>query len=56
MDKITPYLRPLVIVVFGLIIWYRKLDTFVDAWVIGCLCLAYGLLRAFFVWKKSRAN
>lgn len=53
MAKISPYLRPIIIIVFGLIIWIRKIDTFIDSWLIASMCLVYGLLRAYFVYRKQ---
>ena len=56
MIKIAPYLRPIIIIIFGLIIWFRQLDTFVDAWVIRCICFVYGFLRAYLVYRKRSDN
>ena len=56
MAKISPYLRPMIIIIFGLIIWFRKIDAFIDSWLIACICFVYGILRAYFVYRKQSSN
>ncbi|MDB4835440.1 hypothetical protein OAH12_02515 [Cyclobacteriaceae bacterium] len=56
MDKVLPYVRPLIIVVFGLTIWIRGIETFVPSWVTFVLCLIYGGVRTYFVWKKNQIS
>ena len=48
-----PYIRPLLIVIFGTIIWVKDINGFLPGYVIAIGCYIYGAVRSYFLYKKS---
>ena len=48
-----PYIRPLLIVIFGTVIWVKDINGFLPSYAIAIGCYIYGGARSYFLFKKS---
>jgi hypothetical protein len=57
MDKIMPYVRPLIFVIFGTVILVKDINNgFIPAYAVFVGCVIYAVLRAYFVYKKQKTE
>ena len=56
MDKIMPYIRPVIFIVFGTVILVRDINGFIPAYAVFIGCICYALGRAYFIYKKEKSG
>ena len=52
MDKLMPYIRPVIFAVFGTVILVQDINGFIPAYAVFIGCIIYAVTRAYFIYKK----
>jgi hypothetical protein len=56
MDKIMPYVRPLIFIIFGTVIYIQDINGFVPAYAVLIGCYVYAAVRAYLIFKKQKED
>ena len=54
MDKIMPYVRPLIFIIFGTVIYVKDINGIVPAYAVLIGCYTYAAGRAYFIFKQQK--